>query len=33
MCLTDLRRALGPQAARVLSPTLHTLRLDLSSRT
>jgi DNA-binding SARP family transcriptional activator len=28
--LTALRRALGPEAARLISPTFHTLRLDLS---
>src|SRR5690348_16745086 len=28
--LTDLRRALGKQAARLRSPTTHTLTLDLS---
>jgi predicted ATPase/DNA-binding SARP family transcriptional activator len=29
--LTDLRRALGPEAARLCSPTLQTLRLELCS--
>jgi DNA-binding SARP family transcriptional activator len=28
--LTDLRRALGPEAVRLHSPTIHSLRLDLS---
>jgi predicted ATPase/DNA-binding SARP family transcriptional activator len=28
--LTDLRRALGPEAGRLHSPTIHSLRLDLS---
>lgn len=29
-CLSDLRRALGPEAARLRSPTRHTLCLDLT---
>src|SRR5205085_7003779 len=29
-CLADLRRALGPEADRLRSPSLHTLSLDLS---
>src|SRR5689334_743196 len=29
-CLADLRRALGPESHRLLSPTPRTLRLDLS---
>src|SRR5262249_48807498 len=29
-CLSELRRALGPQAGRLHAPSHHTLRLDLS---
>src|SRR5690242_10716133 len=30
-CLNDLRRALGPEACRLLSPTARSLSLDLSA--